>query len=219
MPPWTIAGGSCVLNAGETGSCFRLTTTEESSLPISVIVQRFDVNAGAVDATNTDTPIVASVLFGASRTGDRIEFDVENGAILTVPWGNVEVSATFERDPQAGAVQPQQRVTATAFAGARPGGTRPTRQRRLGVVVAGARTYVPVPAYAVDVTVYGSPQADVYASGMVLSAARAPGGRVLAEWPVTGPNPVRLPNGTRAILVALPGVAMPVITLEFGLCL
>lgn len=217
MGSWSVRGGHAIVTANQQPQGLLSVFVEgDNALPISVLLQRTDLDANTVDAANTDSPIIARVKFGSARVADLVELDVETGTVITVPWGNVEVDAFYEPDPQAGAVQPDQRVQASAYVGARQGGVRPTRQRRLGVVAAGSRTPVPVPAYAADVSVYGIPSAQVY--GVVsLQAYRAPNGRALAEWTPLDATPWRIPNGTRSILVVSPNT--PVLVLEFGLCL
>lgn len=217
MGAFDLHGGHATLDAGERRELLRLFTRGESAFPLSIVIQRTDVDERAVDAANTDTPIIVELKFGSARVGDTVEVDVERGTVITVPWGNVDVIASYERDPQVGAVEPQQRVIASAYIGARNGGTRPTRTRRLGVVAAGSRTAVLVPAYAVDVAVYGIPEAGVYGGGLSLELLRAPGGRPLAAWTITSPAPLRLANGVRAVNVI--SASNPLVALEFGLCL
>lgn len=214
-----IESGSCVLNVGESGSLLRLATPTYDAAPLSIVLQRYD-EGPALDAGNVtaDSPIVALVSFGATRAGDAFEVDVENGTVITVPWGTVEISARYERDPQPGATFPTQRVIATAYAGARPTSTRPKRRVRVGTLPTGVRTYVPVPKYAVDVTLLQFP-GNLFLT--TLAACRAPAGREIAEWTPNypaGPQAVRLPSNTRSIQLLNAGDPRNT-TLEFGLCL
>lgn len=217
MGSWSVRGGHAIVTAGgQPQGLVSVFVEGDNALPISILLQRTDLDANAVDPANTDSPVIARIKFGSQRVADFVEVDVESGTVITVPWGSVEVDAFYEPDPQAGAVTPDQRVQASAYVGARQGGVRPTRQRRMGVLGAGSRTVVPVPAYAADVAVYGIPAAQVF--GVVsLQAYRAPNGRAIAEWTPTDSTPARIPNGTRSILVVSPNT--PLVVLEFGLCL
>lgn len=212
-----VEGGSQELGVGETVTLINVQAPAWHGEPLSILFQRFDVVPVLDTDASADRSLTGRLLMGATRVSDAVEFDVEQGTIITAPCGRVEVQVTYEQDPDTPVTYPRQRVIAFPYVGPRPTTTRPTRRRRLGLTNPGVRQRFPVPAYAVDVTLYCYPS--IYPN-LTVTTLRAPAGRDLAQWTVTGPVPVRLPAGSLFLEVITVAPAGPaVLTAEFGLCL
>lgn len=210
------AGREITITAGRRESLLKSVGLSSAS---TLVIYTADAVPVLDTATDTDVPMVAEVQFGAGRATVNVEVDVARGCVLTVPAGEISVAVVYERDPQApAAVEPDQRVGVTVSDGVHPGSARPTRTKRAHDVAHASTVVVKVPPRAVDVAILTS-VLGVYGANLRAYFYRAPAGRMLVSAQVTGPEPLTLPNGIRAVAVEnRTGVPLS-LTLVFGLAL
>jgi len=210
------AGREITLTAGKRDTLLK---SVGLSQPATLILYTADAEAVRDTDTDTDTPIVAEVRCGTGRAALEIEVDVARGCAITVPAGEVSVTAIYERDTQAPApAEPTQRVGVTITDGPHPGSAQPTRTKRLHGVATGTTVRVKVPPRAVGVAILTS-EIGTYGSNLRVHFYRAPAGRSLVSAEVTGPAPILLPNGIRTVAVENRTGLTLSITLVFGLAL
>jgi hypothetical protein len=210
------AGREITLRAGQRDTLLK---SVGLALPATLIAYTRDAQAVSDTETNADTPCYAIITCGAGGVAFSVEVDLSRGCVVTVPAGEVSVAAVYEIDPQAPSpVQPDQCVGVVIVDGAHPGSNQPTRTRRIHGLLNGATGSVRVPPRAINVAILTS-DVTAYGADLRLHLWRAPAGRLLSTLRVSGPAPVALPNGIRAVAIEnRVGVTLSV-ALVFGLAL
>jgi hypothetical protein len=209
------AGREITIKAGARDTVFKSQGLGASG---TLIIYTADASPVPDSATTTDAPMIAEVRFGSGRAALEVEVDCAKGCKLSVPAGEIAVAAIYERDSEAGATEPDQRVGVVLSDGEHPGGVQPTRTKRLHGVLNATTASVKVPPRAANVAILTN-SANAYGANLDLHLRRAPAGRTLASQSVTSSTPIVLPNGIRSVAIENRTGLTLSITLVFGLAL
>lgn len=166
-----------------------------------------------------DTPLRAVVTAGSGGGGFRVELDVENGTMITVPAGSISVAVFYDLDADGPApVTPDINVGLVVYEVPRPGSARPIRTVRAPSVPNMGTASIPIPRFAASVTILvDSPAA--YGLNLLANFQRSLSARARGTVFVQGPTPLRIPGGSRSIGIDNRTGAPVIPTLVFELAL